>query len=243
MQRADSLEKPLILGKIEGRRRRGWQRMRWLDGIIDLMDMSLSKLQELVTDREGRHVAVYGVTKSQPWLSSLTELKPLYNEFCCCWTLSLKSSWMCGRCLAKTMQPISGKRCCESRTLTWNSLCFTMGFPSGSDGKESPCNAGGPGSIPGWGNIPWRREWLPTPAFLPGEFHGQPSQEYWSGLPFPSPGDLSDPGIEPASLALTNRFFTNWATREAPILPLLPNVHALCYLPKSWHSLTSPLPF
>ena len=55
--------------------------MRWLDGIIDLMDMSLSKLQELVTDREGRRVAVYGVTKGWTRLSSLTELKPLYNEF------------------------------------------------------------------------------------------------------------------------------------------------------------------
>ena len=55
-----------------------------------------------------------------------------------------------------------------------------MGFPSDSDGKESPCNAGGPGSIPGWGNIPWRREWLPTPAFLPGEFHGPRSQAGYS---------------------------------------------------------------
>ena len=90
MRRVDSLEKTLMLGGIGGRRRRGQQRMRWLDGITDSMDMSLSELRELVMDREAWCAAIHGVSKNRTWLSDWTELMNQIGIRECCWGDGLK---------------------------------------------------------------------------------------------------------------------------------------------------------
>ena len=156
MQRIDSLEKTLMLEQIEGRGRKGQERMRWLGGITNSMHMSLSKLWELVKDREVWHAAVHGVTKRQTQLSDWTEL---------------------------SKNPIRWLQPNFKRGGKYRPICLGRGFPGVSDVKESACNTGDLGLITESGRFPGESpgEFYETEA--PGGLRYMGSQrigQYWS---------------------------------------------------------------
>ena len=151
MRRVDWLEKPLMLGGIGGRRRRGQQRMRWLDGVTDSMGMSLSNLREFVMDREAWRAAIHGVAKSRTWLSDWTGKK--INKLI----------------LTSDFSFIIHVKFFQLR-ITMDKLNFVLSMvaqmvnnlPTMQETQVDP-----------WGKIPWSRRGQPTPALLPGEFHRQ----------------------------------------------------------------------
>ena len=177
MWRADSLEKILMLGKTEGRKTRGRERMRWLDGIINSMEVRLSKFRETVKDGETWHAAVHGAAKSRTRLSDWTT-SLFHNKFPEIWSPS--SSWYRnGDNLTNAEFPYKGK--CFSQMDNSFKIIFqrdTFWLSRWCSNKEYTCKCRRyrPCRFNPWvRKIPLGTKWQPTPVFLPGKFHGQRS--------------------------------------------------------------------